>query len=184
MGPGILATVLASATTELLIFRAQGSSAGGTALVGFSLSIFFAMGVGMSIVAEMYRRARRKAAEYDRRLLQAENDARLSAVFHSSLLGMSIIGLTDSGAVTSTPHSSGMFGYTREEVLGRTRLQMNLWSDPRDRNSAWQALQKGESLRQFETQCRTKSGETWAALISAEVIEVSGEKCVWATFQE
>src|SRR5208337_4589806 len=56
--------------------------------------------------------------------------------------------------------------------------------DPLDRTRAVEVLQKGESLRQFETQCRTKSGATWTALVSAEVIELSGERCIWAMFQD
>jgi PAS domain S-box-containing protein len=184
MRPGILATILASAATELLIYRAHGTSAVSNAVIGFSLILFFAMGLGMSIVAELYRQARRKAADYDRRLQQGENDSRLSAVFHSSLLGMSIIGMTDRRCRDVNTAFLTMFGYTRDEVLGRPAVQLGLLAGSADIQGAMNVLQKGGRLRQYETRCRTKTGAPWTALISAEVIELSGEKCIWATFQD
>ena len=119
------------------LFPGPGQHGRGTALAGFSLILFFAMGVGMSIVAEMYRRARRKAAEYDRRLLQVENETRLSTVFHSSLLGMSIIGLNDQRC---RDVNAAFLGHVRVHARRDARpndpASWDLWADPRDHQTA------------------------------------------------
>ena len=133
MGPGILATALASATTEFLIFRAHGSSADSSAVVGFSLLVFFAMGVGMSIAAEMYRRSGGRQLS----TTAAACRPRMTPVFRPystpAIVGMGITGMQDGRCRDVNPAFLRLFGYTREEVLGRTSVELNLYVEPRDR---------------------------------------------------
>jgi len=68
-------------------------------------------------------------------------------------------------------------GYQREEVIGRTSLDLNFWGRAEDRVSFFEKLRSRRSVRDLEMTFRTKSGDSRAGLVSAEVIEVAGQEC-------
>jgi len=65
-----------------------------------------------------------------------------------------------------------MFGYKREEVIGKTSLELNMFADPADRHEAVLRLQKEKSLHDFELQILTKTGEVRQASLSIELFSM------------
>src|SRR5258708_24037595 len=61
-------------------------------------------------------------------------------------------------------------GYRREEVIGRTSLELNFWVRPEDRARLVELLWEQDSVHDLEITYRTKSGEESIALHSAESI--------------
>jgi PAS domain S-box-containing protein len=66
-------------------------------------------------------------------------------------------------------------GYEREEIIGFTSLERNIWATPEDRTHLVAGLQERGFVRNLEAQYRRKSGEVRDALVSAEVIELGLE---------
>src|SRR5205814_1261585 len=75
-------------------------------------------------------------------------------------------------------------GYEREEVIGRTSLELKFWEPPDDRARFLEILKKQGSVRGLEIAFLTKSGERRTGLNSAEVIEIAGQKCIIAIFRD
>src|SRR5438093_1072710 len=50
-------------------------------------------------------------------------------------------------------------GYTREEVLGRTPLEIGLWINPGQRAEGLKRLREGRPVREIEADFRMKNGE-------------------------
>jgi two-component system cell cycle sensor histidine kinase/response regulator CckA len=75
-------------------------------------------------------------------------------------------------------------GYQREEVIGRTSLEVKFWERPEDRARLIEILEKQGSVRDLEITFRTKFDEQRIALDSADVIEVDGQKCVIAILKD
>jgi two-component system cell cycle sensor histidine kinase/response regulator CckA len=75
-------------------------------------------------------------------------------------------------------------GYSREEVIGHTSLELNFWGRPEDRDSFIEMLRRQGSVRELEITFRTKSGEIRTAVDSAEIIDVAGLECVIAIFRD
>ena len=69
-------------------------------------------------------------------------------------------------------------GYTREEVIGRTSLELNLWAEPADRARLVEPIRRQEPVRNLEAKFRSKSGRTGPALVSADRIELAGQACL------
>jgi len=65
VGPGLLATVAAALGVDYFILPPLGSLAVGTLADAIGLAFFTGMGVFMSVVAELYRRARQQAAGHE-----------------------------------------------------------------------------------------------------------------------
>jgi PAS domain S-box-containing protein len=68
-------------------------------------------------------------------------------------------------------------GYTHEETLGRTPLEMNLWKDPTRRAEVMAKLQKDSEVWDEEFICLTKSGESRIAQFSGTLIDLDGKRC-------
>src|SRR5262249_40387322 len=64
-------------------------------------------------------------------------------------------------------------GYPREEVLGRTCLELGVWENPEDRDSLLRELQTLGSIRQMECRWRNRSGEGLTVLLSIEPIKLN-----------
>jgi hypothetical protein len=73
MGPGLAATGMASVVTAFLVLPSQGHPEGAAAADALGLALFVCMGVFMSIVAALFRRARQRAAEYQQELSLRES---------------------------------------------------------------------------------------------------------------
>jgi PAS domain S-box-containing protein len=71
-----------------------------------------------------------------------------------------------------------MSGYTREEVIGHTSLELGIWEQPEQRTQLIERLKQQGSLVNFETKFRTKDGSIRRLLSSAETLELSGEECL------
>ncbi|HYY58370.1 MAG TPA: GAF domain-containing protein, partial [Pyrinomonadaceae bacterium] len=72
-------------------------------------------------------------------------------------------------------------GYARQEIIGRTTLEINIYSDPQDRARIREMLVAHGAIRDLEINFRVKSGEVLTGLLSAETIVFNGEKCVLST---
>jgi PAS domain S-box-containing protein len=68
-------------------------------------------------------------------------------------------------------------GYMREETLGKSPVEMNLWKDPSQRARVMAKLQKDSEVREEEFYCRTKWGEFRFCQFSGTLIELDGQLC-------
>ena len=69
-------------------------------------------------------------------------------------------------------------GYSRQEVIGHTVLELNLLEKPEDLEVILQMLTTQGSLHNLEYRCRIKGDRMRVALLSADLIDVEGEPCV------
>ncbi|MGO9413583.1 MAG: PAS domain S-box protein [Syntrophobacteraceae bacterium] len=114
----------------------------------------------------------RKRAEIALRM----SEERFSKIFRASPVGTSITRLSDDQCVDINDALLRLLGYTREEVIGQNVLKMGVWANPGDRAEVIEVLQEQGSIRDFETQLVSKSGEIIDVLGSAEVIEMAEER--------
>ena len=105
-----------------------------------------------------------------------ESEERFAKTFAASPVGINIFGLQDGRSRDVNPSFLKIVGYTREEVVGRTAAEMNLFVDPQMRAGWIQDLQAGLPVVNQPARIRRKSGEIRHILASLEVIEVRGDR--------
>lgn len=71
-------------------------------------------------------------------------------------------------------------GYQREEVIGRTPLELGIWEDLNQRSGMEEELHKKGRVQNLEARFRMKSGEIRYVLWSGEIIDYGEEKCLLA----
>jgi PAS domain S-box-containing protein len=69
-------------------------------------------------------------------------------------------------------------GWTREEAIGRTTVELHIWETHSDRDKLVQLILRGEPILDVECRFRKKTGEIFIALLSAELLELDGVQCV------
>ncbi len=75
-------------------------------------------------------------------------------------------------------------GYTREEVLGQTVLNLGFWANHDDRTELHRLIAEQSEIKDLEIQLRKKNGDVMTALLSAEIIELEGEPCLLAVTKD
>ncbi len=78
----------------------------------------------------------------------------------------------------------GLTGYSREETIGKTALELNLWVDHAERAEIIARFAKCGELRQEEFRFRRKSGEVRVGQYSGSITEVGGRICALTTVRD
>ncbi len=71
-----------------------------------------------------------------------------------------------------------IFGHTKEESIGKTTLELNIWSKEEDRANFNNELLSTGRIRNFETELLNKEGSICKTIISAEKISSEGKDCL------
>jgi len=102
-----------------------------------------------------------------------ESDARFATAFNSSPIPMCITKFPEGRYVSVNDIFIDLTGYSRQEVLGRTSIYLNIWANNSDRLKFVESLQNKRPIYNEEIQFRIKSGEIITTLYSAEYVIIA-----------
>ncbi|MBN1938842.1 MAG: PAS domain S-box protein [Candidatus Aminicenantes bacterium] len=77
-----------------------------------------------------------------------------------------------------------ILGYSREDALGKTTVELRVWGEDADRSRAVAELAARGIIRDMEVLFRKKSGELITGLWSAEMISIQGRPCVFSSIKD
>jgi diguanylate cyclase (GGDEF)-like protein/PAS domain S-box-containing protein len=106
------------------------------------------------------------------------SEERYRTAFQMSLDSINLNRLSDGIYVDCNKAFLETTGYAREEVIGHSSIELNIWENPADRSKLVEILHRQGVCRNFEARLRKKKGEMFWVLMSASVIELEGIPCV------
>jgi PAS domain S-box-containing protein len=106
------------------------------------------------------------------------SEEKFSKVFRSSPDWIVISTLADGRFVDVNDAFLRITGYSREEVIGKTSTDLNLWADYSERAETVRLLIEQGEIRNHEVRFRMKSGEILTMSRSAELINLDGVPCI------
>ncbi len=107
-----------------------------------------------------------------------ESESKFFKAFHATPSVLVIASLTDGSYKEVNEAFERVIGYRRDEVIGRSALNLSIWQNPEDRAMILRMLAEGKKVRDLEIDFVSKSGAIIVGLYSAEIIEIDEEQCL------
>lgn len=125
------------------------------------------------------KQERRRAEE-----LLCLSEDKFSKAFHFNPTAMVISTLAEEHYLEVNAAFLKMVGYEKYELLGRTSKQLDIWVNPAHRSKLLVTLQETQRLDDEEFLFRTRKGDVRYGRLSAQVIQVGGEKCLLSAVRD
>ena len=109
-------------------------------------------------------------------LRQSEEKFRLA--FHTSPDSINFNRLSDGMYIDINEGFTKLTGYTREEAIGKTSIDLNIWDDPKDRGTLVKALKSEGYVENLEARFWRKNGQVGVGLMSARVLRLNQEDVI------
>ncbi len=106
------------------------------------------------------------------------SEAKFSRAFHTSPDAINLTRVEDGTYLDVSEGFEKLLGWTREEAIGRTSLELNLWVDPEDRQRIVKRIQEQGEFTGMEFQFQRKDGGTVTGLMSGKLMDVDGTPCI------
>jgi len=107
-----------------------------------------------------------------------KSEEMFSKAFRQSPLMLTLTSAKDGRFIEVNETKERITGWSREEFIGRTSVEMGIWADLGQRAELTRRLSTEGSVRNFEVNFRTRDGDVRLTLVSAELIEINGEPCI------
>jgi len=118
----------------------------------------------------------------EERLRQSEE--RFSKAFRSSPFGITIATQSEGRIVDANDAFLKTVGYKREDVIGRTARELDLWSDAQHHELIRQQSSNDDPGKLLELSFKARSGETRLVQLATERIRLHDEPCVLAIIHD
>jgi PAS domain S-box-containing protein len=109
-----------------------------------------------------------------------KSEEKFSKAFRESPLALSLASANDHRFMEVNETFERISGWRRDEVIGRTPIDIGLWVNPAEMLELTNRLLTEGSLRNLELRFCMRDGSIHIGLVSLEVIELDGEPCVLA----
>ncbi len=106
------------------------------------------------------------------------SEQKFSSAFHSNSAVMTITRFADLQFMDVNSAFISTFGYTREDILGKTLVSLGIIREKGAENEIKKAIDAGIPVRELEVQAFSKSGDLHILLLSAEEIFIGMERCI------
>jgi PAS domain S-box-containing protein len=106
-----------------------------------------------------------------------KSEEKFSKAFRASPDGLGVSELESGRFIAVNDGYCKLYGFSREEMLGRTSVELGIWSDPRERACFVEKLKASGSISNYQVHARTRAGSDRLVLLSAEAIELEEKAC-------
>ncbi|MGE5375271.1 MAG: PAS domain S-box protein, partial [Bacteroidota bacterium] len=113
-----------------------------------------------------------------------ENEQKFSIIFEKAPFAASLSRLPEGILVNINEEFERTFGFTKQEAIGYTSLDLNINPDVQTRAQIISQLQSQGSARNIETRLYTKSGEEGLFLLNLDLMNIGGQQYVLQTAQD
>jgi len=112
------------------------------------------------------------------------SEERFIKVFQSNPIPMTIATIDEGRLIDVNERAIELSGYSREEMVGRSAIEIGLWAYPQERDRLIAILRETGSLRDGMAHFKTRAGDVKAALWSADVVQLGEKKVLLTTIHD
>jgi PAS domain S-box-containing protein len=107
-----------------------------------------------------------------------ESEEKYSMLFSSSPDFISVSDMETGMFYEANEGMRDLFGYSRDEMVGRTVSDLDMWVNPVDRARVLEEIRKNGRCLGFSIKFRGKDGRIFDATISSKAVDFGGKKCM------
>ena len=107
-----------------------------------------------------------------------------SSAFRMSPAATILSMLQDGMCIDANEAYARLVGFSREELLGRTTTELNIWMSPGERERIVSGLARSGRLRNVPITLRKKDGSFCSTLASGEIITIEDKQCILSFFYD
>ena len=107
-----------------------------------------------------------------------ESEERFRLAFHTSPDSINLNRLSDGMYIDSNDGFTQIMGYSRDDVIGKTSLSLNIWKNPEDRKKLVAGLLESGCVDNLDAEFMAKDGSLRNGLMSARVLQIMGEDII------
>ncbi len=107
-----------------------------------------------------------------------KSEEKFSRIFNSSPDAITISAIDSGEYIEVNQGFEKISGYAKNEVLGKTTIELEIWKRAEDRAKLVQTITQQGALQNHEFEFRKKNGESITALVSAEIVEIENKICL------
>jgi PAS domain S-box-containing protein len=115
---------------------------------------------------------------------QRLSEEKFAKIFRANPAAMAILSLESGRFLEINQSLAELTGYAPEEILGKTMDELGFWLNSADRDRYQYFLHATEQWARVELPWRTKTGEIYHLLTSADIIDLAQTRCVLMTAQD
>ncbi|MFC1669069.1 PAS domain S-box protein [Spirochaetota bacterium] len=101
-----------------------------------------------------------------------KSEEKYAKVFMSAPAGICVSNQEDGKIIEANDEFARIMGYTRDEVIGHTSIELGLWYNESDREHIFELLKNNEVVNNLELQMCSKGGELLSLRYNAQLIEL------------
>jgi diguanylate cyclase (GGDEF)-like protein/PAS domain S-box-containing protein len=113
-----------------------------------------------------------------------DSEKRFRRIFHASPVIIAIIHARDGRFIDVNETFEEVLGWRRDETIGHTAIELNLWTNPLERSNTVERLERDGTIQGMDVSLRARSGEIRHCLCSFERLSIGGEDCMLGVLQD
>jgi PAS domain S-box-containing protein len=114
----------------------------------------------------------------------AASERKFAAIFETAPFAITLIKMPSTTIVEVNPAFIRIFGYARDELIGRTSVELGMHNDLEARERVRHELETKGHVRNIESRVRTKRGELLVIDNNLDPVELDGQPYILGTFQD
>lgn len=112
------------------------------------------------------------------------SEAKFAGAFQCNPDSISISRMSDGIMIDVNETFEEISGYTRDESVGKTAVDINIWVYPQQRQKLMQMLNSSKMVRNFEWDMRTKFGTLRKCMTNATIFSAGSERYMLAVIRD
>lgn len=110
-----------------------------------------------------------------------ESSQKFQAIFEQSPIAVALTNQPEGRFAEINQEFIDLFGYSREEAIGKTSMELGVWLHETDRNRYRQLIVDKGFVHNFEVDMRRKDGNLFTVLFSSSMLNIAGKSLALST---
>lgn len=112
------------------------------------------------------------------------SEAKFSGAFECNPDSVAIVRMSDGTIIDINQTFEEVTGYTRDEVVGKTSVELQMWVEPEQRAALFRELRIHHIARNFSWEMRTKQGLVRKCTTNGTIFSASNERYILAVIRD